>query len=212
MFGRKKDQHEGEGRGETGGPDMEQHEAGQHEAGGAGEGWFDPGAGGGDGGGGGGALDAVTRERDEFKDKWLRAMAEYQNYQRRAIENEKEAKRQGVTSVLMSVVPVLDSFDMALTGSPLGQDAAMSEGLKAIQQNLLAALASHGVSIIRPAPGDEFDPNRHSAIMQMPGTSPDGSPVAPGHVSQVLQVGYVLNSGGQERVIRSAKVAVVPAE
>lgn len=177
-------------------------------------------------------IDTLAHERDDFKDKWLRAMAEYQNFQRRAIQNEQEAKRQGITSVLMSVVPVLDSLDMALTNaaakagtSTAGPEAAgtsapdtgeahsasaMTEGVRAVQQGLLAALGAHGVSVIRPAPGDVFDPNQHSAIVQMPGVQADGSPIEAGRVSQTLQVGYALHAHGQDRVIRSAKVAVVP--
>ena len=151
---------------------------------------------------------SLSNERDDFKDKWLRTMAEFQNYQRRSLENEKEAKRQGISSVLMSVVPVLDSFDMALSNAPKdGSAAAMVEGVTAIQQSLISSLANHGVHLIHPALGDEFDPNRHSAIMQQPAISPDGSPLEPGRISRCLQVGYSLG----DRVIRSAKVAVTPS-
>lgn len=152
-----------------------------------------------------GMIDALAGERDEYKDKWLRAMAEYQNYQRRAIQNEIEAKRQGITAVLMSIVPVLDAFDMAL-GSGMGQkadqaSAATLDGVRAIQQSLLTALASHGVGVIHPKPNDEFDPNLHSGIMQAPAEG-----VQPGRVSLCVQVGYQLG----DRVIRSAKVAIAP--
>jgi molecular chaperone GrpE len=86
----------------------------------------------------------------------------------------------------------------------------MTEGVRAVQQGLLAALGAHGVSVIRPAPGDVFNPNQHSAIVQMPGALADGTPIEPGRVSQTLQVGYMLSAHGQDRVIRSAKVGVVP--
>lgn len=152
-------------------------------------------------------ISSLSAERDDFKDKWLRTLAEFQNSQRRALENEKEAKRQGITSVLMSVVPVLDSFDMALASAPKdGPGAAMADGVVAIQRTLIAALAQHGVNIIQPALGDEFDPNRHSAIMQQPANDANGTPLEPGRISRCLQVGYALG----ERVIRSAKVAVTP--
>lgn len=152
-------------------------------------------------------IDSLTAERDEFKDNWLRAMAEYQNYQRRALQNEIEAKRQGVTSVLMSIVPVLDAFDMALGGAAGGggegaqASAATLDGVRAIQQSLLTALATHGVSVIQPRPNDEFDPNLHSGIMQKPAEG-----VESGRVSMCVQVGYQLG----DRVIRSAKVAIAP--
>lgn len=152
-------------------------------------------------------IDSLTRERDDFKDKWLRAMAEYQNFQRRSIQNEQEAKRQGVTGVLNSLVPVLDSFEMALSASaPDAASSATLEGMKAVHQMLLAALGQHGIVLIKPQPGDDFDPSRHAALMQQPGTTADGEPVESGKVSAVLQVGYALG----DRAIRSAKVAVAP--
>jgi molecular chaperone GrpE len=75
------------------------------------------------------------------------------------------------------------------------------DGVKVIRQELLKALESGGVTVISPQPGDEFDPNRHSAIMQQPAEG-----VEPGRVSATFQPGYALG----DRVIRSAKVAVAP--
>lgn len=157
-------------------------------------------------------IDSLAHERDDFKDKWLRAMAEYQNFQRRAISNEQEAKRQGVTSVLMSLVPALDAFEMALSAAPKDEPGrGVLAGMTAVQQSLLTALGHHGVSVIKPGSGDEFDPNKHSAIMQQPGTTAAGEPIEPGRVSMCLQVGYLLSTpGAGERVIRSAKVAIAP--
>lgn len=149
-----------------------------------------------------GLIDSLTAERDDLKDKWLRAMAEYQNYQRRAIANEHEARRQAVTSVLGSILPVLDSFDMALSAGPKdAAGSAMHEGMRAVQQALVTALGQHGVGLIKPVPNDAFDPNQHSAILQQ---AIEG--VEPGRVSMCLQVGYSLG----DRVARSAKVAVAP--
>ncbi len=153
-------------------------------------------------------VDALAAEREEFKDKWLRAMAEYQNYQRRALQNEIEAKRQGITGVLMSIVPVLDAFDMASSsaGGDAHASAATLEGVRVIHQTLLTALSAHGVSVIHPQPNDEFDPNLHSGIMER---AVEG--VEPGRVSMCVQVGYQLGDRAGDRVIRSAKVAIAPA-
>jgi molecular chaperone GrpE len=144
----------------------------------------------------------ITKERDEAVTQWKRSLADFQNYQRRALQNEQEAKRQGVTGVLNSVLPVLDHLDQAAS-QPAPDDACRKivEGVKVIQQELLRVLEGHGVTFINPQPNDAFDPNRHSAIMQQ-----EAAGVEPGNVSKTFQAGYALG----DRVIRSAKVAVAP--
>lgn len=146
----------------------------------------------------------LSQERDEAVMQWKRAMADFQNYQRRALQNEQEAKKQGTTSVLMSVLPVLDHFDLAMTQqTPDEASRKILQGVQVIRAELLRVLENHGVSVLHPKSGDEFDPNRHSAIMQQPAEG-----VRPGHVSATFQPGYAMG----DRVIRSAKVAVAPSE
>ncbi len=145
----------------------------------------------------------LSQERDDAVTQWKRALADFQNYQRRALQNEQEAKKQGTTSVLMSVLPVLDHFDLALTQqTPDEASKKILHGVQVIRAELLRVLENHGVTVLNPKPNDEFDPNRHSAIMQQ---AVEG--VLPGHVSATFQPGYAMG----ERVIRSAKVAVAPA-
>lgn len=149
-------------------------------------------------------LEQLAAERDEAKANLLRALADYQNFQRRAASNEQEAKRQGVTSVLGSILPVLDHFDLALTqATPDDASRRIMEGVKVIRAEFIRALENHGVTLISPEPNDEFDPTKHSAIMQQ-----GGEGVEPGRVSATFQPGYMLG----DRVIRSAKVAVAPTE
>ncbi len=151
--------------------------------------------------------DAAVRERDEATAQWKRALADFQNFQRRAAMNEQEAKRQGATSVLNSIVPVLDHFDLALAQlDQQTQESSLSavvEGMRVIRAELLRALSLHGVSLIEPKPGDAFEPGKHEALMQTPSPPPG---VEPGHIAQVIQNGYALG----DRVIRSAKVGVAP--
>ncbi len=148
------------------------------------------------------AIAALTAERDDAIDNYRRAIADYQNYHRRSIENEREARRQGVTEVLQSIIPVLDHFDLALSHrSDNPATLQVIDGVKVIRDELLKVLGRHGIGIIRPAAGDELDPQRHQVIMQQ---AAEG--VQPGLISLTLQVGYVL----EQRVIRPAKVAVAP--
>jgi molecular chaperone GrpE len=143
----------------------------------------------------------LRNELDDMSDRLKRTMADFQNYQRRALQNEQEARRQGASAVVMSVVPVLDHFDLALNQKAEGPAVGILEGVKVIKAELIRALERQGVKVISPAPNDVFDPTRHEAIMQQPAEG-----VEPGHISATFQPGFELN----DRMIRSAKVAVAP--
>ncbi|HYF15298.1 MAG TPA: nucleotide exchange factor GrpE [Phycisphaerales bacterium] len=141
---------------------------------------------------------------EQEKSRNLRLMADFQNYQRRALANEDVAKQQGASGVVQSIVGVIDHFDLAL-----GQDTSKAsaeqivEGVRVIREELLRALARHGVSPMSPGPNDEFVPGRHEAIMQQ-----EAPGVGKGRVAATLQAGYVVRDASGERVIRPAKVSV----
>ncbi len=144
----------------------------------------------------------LAAERDEAQARYLRSLADFQNYQRRALENEREAKRQGVTSLLLNIVPVLDHFDLALAHDPGNMTAAqVVDGVRVIREELLKVLGNHGIGIINPAPNDELDPHKHKVLLQqaVPG-------VEPGRIARTLQVGYTLG----DRVVRPANVSAAP--
>jgi molecular chaperone GrpE len=146
---------------------------------------------------------------DNERNKGLRLMADFQNYQRRAFLNEGLAKQQGIAAVVQSVVPVMDHFDMALkqTATTAGAEQVI-EGVRVIREELLKALQQHGVRIISPGVNDDFTPGRHEALMQR---AADG--VQPGQIVEVFQPGYALTlPTGEERVLRAAKVVVAPNE
>lgn len=132
----------------------------------------------------------------------LRALADFQNYQRRALANEQEAKVQGRTAVVQSLLTLLDHFDIALSQDHTKATAEqIVGGVKMIREEFIKVLQSHGVGLINPARGDEFTPGRHEAIMQQ---AAEG--VESGRVVSTFQMGYTLG----ERVVRPAKVAVAP--
>ena len=139
---------------------------------------------------------------NELTDKYQRALADFQNYQRRSLQNERAERQQGVRDVLQSLLGVLDHFDLALA-----QDvqAVTTEqivgGVKAIKSELIRVLQSHGVKLISPEQGDEFDPNQHEAVVNQ-----EVQGIDPGRIAQMLQAGYAIN----DRVVRPAKVAVTP--
>jgi molecular chaperone GrpE len=149
---------------------------------------------------------AVQAELDDAKGRILRLMADFQNYQRRALQNEQVARAEGVARVASSMVGVVDHFDFALNQS-VGTATVeqVIAGVKVIRDELVKELSRHGVSLISPVKNDEFLPGRHEAVMQQPAEG-----VTPGHIAATFQTGYLLASNGSERVLRPAKVAVAP--
>jgi len=151
-------------------------------------------------------VDELEAQVAEANGRAVRALADFQNYQRRSIQNEIAAKQDGVSSVVRGVVNVLDHFELALQLDPAKTTTEQFVGgVRVIREELLKVLAQQGVSMINPVEGEVFQPGRHEAIMQMP---KDG--VESGHVAQTLQPGYVLSIAGSDRVLRPAKVAVTP--
>lgn len=155
-------------------------------------------------------VDKLTAERDEAQQRYLRSLADFQNYQKRATQNELVARAEGAGRVARDIVSVIDHFDLALAQDleKLGPGAGpVLDGLRVIREELMKALTSHGVALITPAKNDEFEPGRHEAIMQQ--ADPD---TGPGRIVATFQPGYTLTTAGLERVIRPAKVSVAPSE
>lgn len=139
-------------------------------------------------------------ERDEALAARQRALADFANYQRRADESERRAFQNGAAKVVRSLIPPLDHLDLAL-----GQDPASMKldqllaGVRMVQDELGRALDASGVSRFSPARGDEFDPQRHEAMLRQP--APD---LPPNAIVQSVQPGYAMG----DYVLRPAKVIV----
>jgi len=146
--------------------------------------------------------DELRMQVEEWKGKYQRALADYQNFQQRSAKNEQEARRQGVVSVATSLMPVLDNFDLALAGDPETLTVqSVLQGIVVTRDELIRAMGTHGVTILDPNPGDEFSPMHHEAVMQQ-----DHEDLPPGSVVVSLQKGYALG----DRTLRPAKVSVKP--
>ncbi len=147
-----------------------------------------------------GRVAELEAKLEDAEARALRAMADFQNFQRRAANNEVEARKQGVTAVVSGLLPVLDNFELALQQKDAGGTAEqILGGVEMVKGELLRALEMQGVTPIRPEPGDELDPGAHEAVSQMPAEGID-----PGRIAQVFQVGYMFG----DRVLRPAKVMV----
>lgn len=144
----------------------------------------------------------TVRLRDDLQDRLLRAAADHQNFQRRASGNEREARTSATQGVVQSLIPLLDTFEMALMQDPEKVSSqTVIQGVQMLRDEFMRLLSNYGVSPINPSVGDEFDPAEHAAMMQQ---AADG--LEPGQISLVMGIGFKLG----DRVVRPAKVAVVP--
>jgi molecular chaperone GrpE len=134
---------------------------------------------------------------EDFKDKWMRCVAEFDNYKKRNAKVWQDAFNEGVSSVILKILPVGDNLDWALT---LGLDEKTAEGIKGVRRKFDDVLKSLEVEEINPV-GKLFDPNEAEAVMQVEGEEGDESE----HVKQVFQKGYKKG----EKVIRYATVSVI---
>lgn len=143
---------------------------------------------------------ALEEERDQAIESRKRALADFQNYQRRAIDNERRALQEGAIRAVRAILPVLDHFDLALNQSSSSMSVEqLVGGVKIVRDELMKALQTSGVERIDPQPGESFDPNRHDAMMRQPARD-----VEPGHIVSALQPGYVM----ADHVLRPAKVII----
>lgn len=142
-------------------------------------------------------LDGVKKQVEEYKDKWMRNVAEFDNYKKRNAKLWQDAFNEGVASVILKILPVGDNLDWALT---LGLDEKTAEGIKGIQKKFGEVLKSLEVEEINPI-GKPFDPNEAEAVMQVEGEEGEQSD----HVKQVFQKGYKKG----EKIIRYATVSVI---
>ena len=143
----------------------------------------------------------LERERDDYKDRWLRKSAEFDNYRRRIDRERREQAEQSVVDLMQDLLSVVDDFDRALTVDAGEGGAAYRKGVELIHGKLHDLLRRHGVKPIE-ALGADFDPNLHEAVMQ------ESSPgYRDNEVTAVLRKGYMLN----DRLLRPASVKVAKA-
>lgn len=146
------------------------------------------------------ALLSVAAQRDEHFQTLQRTVADYQNFQRRARQNERETRELASMGAVQSMIPVLDFFEMALKQNPETATAAqVMGGVEMIRNEFVRVLTGQGVGTLNPGAGDEFDPSRHEAIERTSETD-----VEPGRVVETRSPGYTMG----ERVIRPAKVVI----
>jgi len=143
----------------------------------------------------------LQRERDDYRDRWMRKSAEFDNYRKRIERERREQSDQAVVDLLQELLLVVDDFDRALTVDSGDGDPAYRKGVELIHGKLHDLLGKYGVRPI-DALGADFDPNVHQAVVHE--VSPDHRE---GEVIGELRKGYTIN----DRLLRPAMVKVAKA-
>lgn len=138
------------------------------------------------------------KEATDNYDKYLRAVADLDNYKKRAIRDKADIIKYGNEDVIKDILPFVDSLDRASEHADSSDVQAFKEGIKLIQEQLLSCLKKHGVEKIDSV-GLDFDPNFHEAMMQV-----ESEEHAENKVVNEVQKGYLLNG----RLLRPSKVCV----
>jgi molecular chaperone GrpE len=144
----------------------------------------------------------LEAERDELKDKWMRALADAENSRKRSERDRREAEQYGGSRLARDMLSVFDNMKRAVESIPAENreaNKAVIEGLELTMRELLNVFRKHGIELISPDVGDKFDPAVHEAMFEapVPGTKA-------GEIIQVTADGFMLH----ERLLRPAKVGV----
>ncbi len=147
-------------------------------------------------------LDALRAERDELKDRFMRALADAENARKRADKSRRDAEQYGGSKLARDVLPVYDNMKRALEAASDEQKEVagpLIEGIELTMRELLNVFGKHGVEVISPQIGDKFDPQFHQAMFEapVPGT-------VAGEIIQVAAEGFMLH----DRLLRPAQVGV----
>ena len=145
-------------------------------------------------------LEKAQEEIADLKDKWLRSVAEFENYRKRTLKERAELILNGGEKVITAILPIIDDMERAIeNGAKTDDPEVLREGMSLIHQKFMKTLEAQGVSKIETENVD-FDTDVHEAVAMVPGMGDDKK----GKVIDCLQQGYKLN----DKVIRHAKVAV----
>ena len=147
-------------------------------------------------------LDALRAERDDLKDKWMRALADAENARKRGDRDRREAENYGGSKLARDLLPVYDNLKRGLEAATDDQrevSAALIEGVELTMREIVNVFKKHGIEPISPEIGERFDPQNHEAMFEapVPGTKA-------GDIIQVMTEGFMLHA----RLLRPAQVGV----
>lgn len=142
----------------------------------------------------------ITQQLEELKDKYLRTVAEFDNFKRRTLKEKTELILNGGEKAITAILPIIDDMERAIENAHKQECVdAVEEGWELIYKKLLSTLEGMGVKKIE-VENKDFDVDFHEAVAMVPGMGDDKK----GKIIDCVQTGYTLN----DKVIRHAKVAV----
>ena len=142
----------------------------------------------------------ITQQLEELKDKYLRTVAEFDNFKRRTLKEKTELILNGGEKAITAILPIIDDMERAIENANKQECVdAVEEGWELIYKKLLSTLEGMGVKKI-DVENKDFDVDFHEAVAMVPGMGDDKK----GKIIDCVQTGYTLN----DKVIRHAKVAV----
>jgi len=147
-------------------------------------------------------LELVTAERDEMRDRLMRALAETENLRKRAERDRRDAETYGGTKMARDMLSVYDNMKRALDtvdDSQREASKALIEGIELTLRELLAAFAKHKIKTISPEVGEKFDPQIHQAMFEAPFPG-----IGAGNIIQMMTEGFIIG----DRLLRPAQVGV----
>ena len=147
-------------------------------------------------------IEALRAERDELRDRFMRALADAENARKRADRERVEAANYGGSKLARDMLPVFDALERALesaTDELRGQAGALIEGVELTQRELLNVFSRHGITQVNPQMGEKFDPQIHEAMFEAPAPGTQA-----GDIIQVMDRGFLIH----DRLLRPAKVGV----
>jgi len=145
-------------------------------------------------------LTEANKKIEELKDKYLRSVAEFDNFRKRTVKEKADLILNGSEKAVQAMLPVIDDMERAIANAGKTEDPkVLKEGMDLIYAKIMKALSSLGVEKIDTTDAD-FNTDMHEAIAMVPGVEDDKK----GKVLDCVQAGYKLN----DKVIRHAKVAV----
>ena len=144
----------------------------------------------------------MGKVKDEHE-KMLRAVADLENYKKRAVKEKEEVQKFGSERLLKDFLPVVDNFDRALEHAGQSGDLeSLKKGVAMIRKLFEDTLAKHGVKSFS-SKGEPFDPNKHEAM-----SAAETDELPPNHVFSEYIRGFTLN----DRLVRPALVVVSKAK
>lgn len=147
-------------------------------------------------------VDAIVEERDELRDRLMRALAEMENLRKRAERERREAEQYGGSKLARDMLPIYDNLKRALdvvTDEQRDVAGPLIEGVELTLREVVHNFANHGIDLIAPQVGDRFDPQEHQAMFEAP--VPD---TKAGDIIQVMAEGFRM----KDRLLRPAQVGV----